>query len=76
MSRESNRAKAPSFAAAMDELRESIPAESMKVRWVKEGDFEAGADPLDEPGTMWISGELFEAMSKLHAEQSAPKRGR
>ena len=49
MSRESNRAKAPNFAAAMDEIRQSIPAESIKVRYVKEGDFEAGAWPEDEP---------------------------
>lgn len=76
MSRESNRAKAPNFAAAMDEIRQSIPAEAIKVRYVKEGDFEAGAWPEEEPGTYWMDGGVWEQSVRLYEQQTMPKRGR
>lgn len=54
-------------------VRETYP--DAKVRWIREeGQEDLGSDPLDEPGTMWISGELYVAMNQKHAAQNAPRR--
>ena len=75
MSREANRAKfPPELVAAIDEVRESCP--DAKVRWLRTKEEQLGADPLDEPGTMWISADLYVAMNQLHAAQNAPRRGK
>lgn len=66
MSREANRAKfPPELVAAMDEVRESCPG--AKVRWVRTADESLGAKPEDEPGTGWISGEVWE-MAVRHGQ--------